>query len=79
MSRRKEANRAEAIFLGVGALILVPVLALTLYALPQILKGKSTREMVDTMMQMIHGFEILGLLIGVIGLIVWFRVLKRKK
>ena len=58
---------------------MVLLLAVTLYALPQILKGKSTSEMMDTMMHMIHAFEILGLVIGIIGLGVWFKVLKSRK
>ena len=58
---------------------MVLVLAVMVFALPPILKGKSTGEMMDTMMQMIHGFELLGIVIGVIGLIVWIKVLKGKK
>ena len=79
MSRRKEANRAEAIFLGIAGLIMLLILAVILYALPQILKGKTTGEMMDTMMHTIHGFEILGLVVGVIGLIVWIKVLRSRK
>jgi drug/metabolite transporter (DMT)-like permease len=79
MSRRKEANRAEAIVRGVGALVMVLVLAVMIFALPQILKGKDTGQMMDTMIHMVVGFAVFGLVIGVIGLIVWFKVLKRKK
>ncbi len=78
MSRRKEANRAEAIVKGVGALIMVLVLAVMVYALPQILKGKDTGQMMDTMIHMIVGFAVLGLVIGVIGLIVWIKVRNKK-
>jgi sugar phosphate permease len=79
MGRRKEANRAETIVKGVGALIMVLVLAAMVFALPQILKGKNTGQMMDTMMHMVVGFAVFGLVIGVIGLIVWVKVLKRKK
>ncbi len=74
MSRRKEANRAEVIVRGVGTLILVLVLAVMLFALPHILKGKSTQEMMDTMMHIILGFAVLVVVTGVIGLIVWVKV-----
>jgi hypothetical protein len=79
VSRRKEANRAEAIVKAVGAIIMVLVLAGMVYALPQILKGKDTGAVMDTMIHIIIGFAVFGLVIGVIGLIVWIKVLKRKK
>lgn len=78
MSRRKEANRAEAIVKGVGALIMVLVLAGMVYALPKILKGKDTGAVMDTMMHMILGFAVFALVIGVIGLIVWINVQNKK-
>ena len=74
MSRRKEANRAEAIVRGVGALILLLLIMIMIFALPHILKGKSTQEMMDTMMHMIVGFAVLVVITEVIGLIVWVRV-----
>ena len=76
MSRRKEANRAEAIVKGIGALIMVLILAIMVFALPKILKGKSPAEMVGTMHHMIIGFAWFGLVIG-ISLIVWVKVRKR--
>jgi hypothetical protein len=79
MSRRKEANRAESIVKGVGAIIMVLVLAVMVDALPQILKGKSTDEVIRTMLHLLMGFALLGGAIVVIGLVVWFKVLKRKK
>jgi len=79
MSRRKEANRAEAIVRGVGAFIMVLLLALLLFALPHILKGKNTQEMMDTMMHIIIGFASLSIITGVIGVVVWLKVLKGKK
>jgi hypothetical protein len=79
MSRRKEASRAEAIVRGVGALVMVLLLAVTVFALPQILKGKDTGQMMDTMMHLILGFTVLGGVIVVVGLIVWVKVLKKRK
>jgi len=78
MSRRKEANRAEAIVRAVGALILLVVLLVGSQMLPQMLKGKSAEEMIGTLPKIITGFVILAGLVSVIGLIVWHRVLKGK-
>jgi hypothetical protein len=44
--------------------MMVLVLAGMVYALPQLLKSKDISQMLDTMMHMIHGFEVLGLVIG---------------
>jgi Na+/serine symporter len=79
MSRRRKANRAEAIVTGVGAIILLLLLGIMTQVLPQILKGKDTHEMMSTMMQIIVGFAILCGLVVVIGLIVWVKVRKGKK
>lgn len=79
MSRRKEANRAEAIVRGVGALVLLLILVIMVYALPNILKGKSTDEMLQTMLHMLFGFALLAGTVGVLGLIVWIKVLIRGK
>ena len=79
MSRRREANRAEAIVRGVGAIMLLLLLLGVTQVLPQILKGKDTHEMMSTMMQIIVGFTILCGLVGVIGLVVWVKVRNRKK
>lgn len=79
MSRRRKANRAEAIVTGVGAIILLLLLGIMTQVLPQILKRKDTHEMMSTMMQIIVGFAILCGLVGVIGLIVWVKVRKGKK
>jgi hypothetical protein len=79
MSRRREANRAEAIVRGVGAIILLLLLFCLVQVLPRILKGKDTHEMMSTLMQIIVGFTILVLLVGVVGLIVWIKVRKGKK
>lgn len=79
MSRRKEANRAEAIFRGVGALVLVLLLALVLWTLPHILKGKNALEMMGAVVKIIVGFASLTIIVGIIGVMVWLKVLKGKK
>ena len=78
MSRRREANRAEAIVKGVGALVMLLLLAIMAFALPHFLKGKDTRQMMDTMIYIIGAFVLLMGLIVVAGLVVWFKVLKKK-
>ena len=79
MSRRKEANRAEAIVRGIGAIVLLLILLTMVYALPNILKGKSTDEMLRTMLHVLMGFALLAGAVVAIGLIVWFKVLKKRK
>lgn len=79
MSRRKEANRAEAIVRGIGALIMLALLAAMVFALPHMVKGEDPRETMDIMFRMLIGYAVLGTIIGVVGLVVWFRVLKEKK
>lgn len=79
MSRRREANRAEAIVRGVGAIMLVLLLLGLTQVLPQILKGKDTHEVMSTIMQIIMGFAILSGSVAVIGLIVWVTVMKGRR
>jgi len=79
MSKRKEANRAEAIVRGIGAIVLLILLFGVVYALPQILKGKSTDEMLRTMEHTHTVLELLGAAVVAIGLIVWVIVLKGKR
>ena len=79
MSRRKEANRAEAIVKGIGGIILLLILGVMVYVLPNILKGKSPNEMLPTMLHVHLGFTLSAIAIGVIGLIVWVKVLKGTK
>jgi hypothetical protein len=79
MSRRREANRAEAIVKGVGAIILLLLLFITIQVLPGILKGKEPQEMMDTGMKLIFVFAFLAILVGVIALVVWVKIVKGKK
>lgn len=79
MSRRKEANRAEAIIRAVGGFIMVAVLAAMVFAMPHIVKGKNVHEMMQIMFRMLFGYVALLIIIGVIGLVVWFRILKGKR
>ncbi len=78
MSRRKEANRAEAIVRAVGGFIMIAVLLGMVFAMPHIGKGKNVHEMIQIMFGMLFGYALLGLIIGVIALVLWFRVLKGK-
>jgi hypothetical protein len=79
MSRRREANRAEAIVRGIGGLVMVVVLAIMVYAVPQFLKGKDSQDAIKTALNALLGFTALGLTIGVVGLVVWWRVKNRSK
>jgi hypothetical protein len=78
MSRRRDADRAEAIFKGVGAIILLLLLFGFIQLLPQMLKGKSTGEMIGSMLHVITVFAILMGLVVLVGLIVWVKVRGRK-
>jgi hypothetical protein len=55
------------------------VLLVMVRGLPQILKGKDTGDAIGTMLQMITWFAMLGGLVVVVGLIVWFKVRKMEK
>ena len=79
MSRRKEANRAEAIVKAIGAIVLLLLRGVMVYVLPNILKGKSPNEMLTTMLHLLMGFTLLAIAIGVVGLVVWVKVLKGRK
>ena len=74
MSRRREANRAEAIVKGVGAIILLFLLLGLTQGMPQILSGKNPGEMIGTMLAILVGVVILVGLVAFVGLIVWVRV-----
>ena len=79
MSRRREANRAEAIVRGVGAIMLLLLLLGVTQVLPQVLNGKDPKEMISTMMLIITGFAMLTGFVLVVGLIVWTNVRNRKR
>jgi hypothetical protein len=79
MSRRREANRAEAIVRGVGAIMLLLLLLGVTRVLPQMLNGKDPKEMMSTMMLIITGFAMLTGFVVVVGLIVWVTVRSRKR
>lgn len=79
MSRRKEANRAEAIVKGVGAFIMVLFLAVMVYEVPNIVKNKSTEDTIHTMWVMILAFVGTCIALGILGVIVWLKVLKGKR
>ncbi len=78
MSRRREANRAEAIVKGIGAIILLLLLFIMVQVLPGILTGKEPQELMNTVIRIIGAFAFLVGLVGVIGLIVCVKVLKGK-
>ena len=59
---------------GIGALVMLAMLVVTMRLLPQILKGQSTKEMMHTMMNFIIGFVVLAGIITTIGVIVWAKV-----
>jgi uncharacterized membrane protein len=76
MSKRR-ANKAEAIVLGTGAMLMLVLLFVGTLVLPRILNGQSTDNMLRTMIMFIRAFVVLGGIITMIKLIVWFRVKKR--
>jgi hypothetical protein len=79
MSRRREANRAEAIVKGVGAIILLFLLLGVTQGMPQILSEKNPSEMIGTMLHIIMLFALLSGVVVVLGLIVWAVVRSGKK
>ena len=48
------------------------------FVMPDILKGKNVHEMIQIMFRTLFGYVLLGFTIGVVGLVMWFRVLKGK-
>jgi hypothetical protein len=79
MSNRKQADRAEAIVRGVVGLIIVLLLVVVVFSVPQFLKGKDPRNITGTMIQMLLGFTMLCGLIDVIGPIVRVKLRKRNE
>ena len=71
--RRKEANRAEAIVRGIGALVLLLLLLFLLPVLPELLKGKNTEQMMTIVFGIIGIFVLILGAASVIGLVVWIR------
>jgi hypothetical protein len=49
------------------------------FSVPYILKGKEPRETMDIVLRMLLGYVVLGTIFGVVGLVVWVRVLKGKE
>jgi hypothetical protein len=76
MSRRRQANRAEAIVRGIGALLMLLVLWGVVSVMPQILEGKDPGQAMNIMIRTIMGFAVLLGVIVVDGLVVWTVVLK---
>jgi CDP-diglyceride synthetase len=79
MGKRKQADRAEAIVRGVVGLIMVLLLVVMVFSVPQFLKEKDPRDITGTMIQMLLGFTLLCGLIAVIGLIVRVKLRKRNE
>ena len=79
MGRRKDADRAEAIVKGVGAIIVLLLLFIAVQFVPQMVKGKDPKEAISIMVQLIAGIAFLMVLVGVIGLVVWVKVRNRRK
>ncbi len=79
MSNRKQANRAEGIVRAVGAFIMVIFLAVMVFSVPHLVKNKSADETMHAMLTMITAFVGLCIALGILGVIVWFKVLKGKR
>lgn len=76
MSRRREANRAEAIVRGGGAIIMLVVLLGMVNGAPAFLRGKNPSEAIATLLSTLMLFAGLLGAITIIGLVVWFKVMK---
>ena len=79
MNRRRDADPAEAIVKGVGAIIVLLLLFIAVQIVPQMLKGKDPKEAIGIMVQLVAGIAFLMMLVGVIGLVVWVKVRNRRK
>jgi len=60
MKNRREADRAEAIVRGIGAIIMMVVLVVMVRAVPHVTKGKDTGEAMGAMLRMITWFTGFG-------------------
>ncbi len=76
MSRRREANRAEAIIRRSGAIIMLLLLWVMAIAAPGFLRGKSVADAVAALFTALTFFVGLLGVITILGLVVWFKVLK---
>lgn len=77
MSRRREANRIEAIVRAVGALFLLLVLAVFIKLGPGLFKGKTSAESLSIALKCIYVFLFLCAVVSVIALIAWWRVMRK--
>ncbi len=77
MSRRREANRAEAIVRGIGAIIMLILLWGMVNGAPGFLRGKNPTDAIAGLMSALVLFVGLFIAISVIGLVVWLIILKR--
>ena len=78
MSRRRDADKVEAIVKGVGGILLILVLAGIVTKMPEILKGKNTQEALGTMFGMIRMFVFLALAVATASVVAWWIVRHRK-
>jgi hypothetical protein len=77
MSRRREANRSEAIVRGIGAIIMVILLWGMVNGTPGMLKNPA--DAIGIVLSALMLLVILGGATTVLGLIVWVIVLKRPR
>lgn len=71
MSRRRDANRAEAVVRGVGSIFLLLMLGAFTMGMPQLAKGKSPVEMLDTVLGILALLVVCAVAVTVVGLLVW--------
>ena len=76
MSRRKEANRAEAIVKAIGAIIMLLLLFSMVHGTPGWLPGKNPGDPIAGLLTTLKFFVGLFVVITVVGLLVWIIVLK---
>jgi hypothetical protein len=77
MGRKRDADRAEAIVKGIGAIVLLLLLLGMTQFLPGMLKGKAPGEMINTMLHIIMVFAFLCMLVAGVGLLVWIMVRRK--
>jgi hypothetical protein len=79
MRRRREANRAEAIIRGIGALVMLILLWFLVHALPGSLLAKKPGDPITGLLTTLALFVALFGAITVLGLVVWLKVLKHPR